>query len=124
MQQRYRSKFHKHLFYCSETAAPISCDFNRLVSMLGVAGEQIESVRQQRQDGAEAVLSARRAAREVNDEHVARDATNAAAKGCKWSLLNAAEADLLRDTRNETITDRECGFGSHVALRQASATCS
>ena len=90
--------------------------------MLSVTGEQVESVGQQWEDGAEAVLSARRAAGEVDDEGMACDTADSAAKGCKWRLLNPTKADLFGDARYETIADCECGFGSHVALRQARAT--
>jgi hypothetical protein len=91
--------------------------------MLGVAGEQVESVGQQRQDGKQPVLGPCRAPGEVDDERTASDAANSTPEGCKWRLLNAAKPNLLGDTGNETVADLECGFRSHVAFREASATC-
>ena len=44
MQQRYRSKFHKNPFYWPSQPRRGSYDFNRLVSMLRVAGKQVEGV--------------------------------------------------------------------------------
>jgi hypothetical protein len=91
--------------------------------MLGVAGEQVESVWQKRQNGEEAALSPCRAPRQVHDKRTSSDAANSAPKGCKWRLLNAMKANLLGETGDETVADLECGFRSHVAFREASATC-
>ena len=46
MQQCYRSKLHKYPFYCPDAARSGSYGGHDLVSMLGVAGQQVESVRQ------------------------------------------------------------------------------
>jgi len=91
--------------------------------MLCVAGQQVQGVRQQRQDGAEAVLSARRAPGKVDDERTSCDAADAAAEGCKGRLLNASKANLFSDAGNEAIAHFQCRFRSHVAFRQAGAAC-
>jgi len=91
--------------------------------MLCAAGQQVQCVRQQRQDGTEAVLSARRAPGKVDDERTPCDAADAAAEGCKGRLFNASKANLFSDTRNEAIAHFQSRFRSHVAFRQAGATC-
>ena len=91
--------------------------------MLRVAREQVERVGQQLQDGPKAALRAGGAARKVDDECMARNATDAAAKGCEWRLLSAAQADQFGDTRNKAIAHCECGFGSPISLCQPGATC-
>jgi hypothetical protein len=73
--------------------------------MLSAAGEQVESVWQQRQDGMEAALCAGRAARQVDDERAASDAAEAAAKSRKLCLFSAAKADLLSDAGDKAIAD-------------------
>src|ERR1700749_318576 len=94
-----------------------------LVSMLGIASQQVESVGQQGQDCTETVLGSGRAAGKVDDKPATCDAADTAAKGCKWSLLYAMKAKLLGYAGNEAVADRECGFGGYVALREASAAC-
>ena len=91
--------------------------------MLGVAGQQVEGVRQEALDGAQTALGARRAAGEVDDESSPCDAAHAAAKGRKWRFLRTAEADLFGDTRNEPVAYCKSRFGSHVAFRNAGAAC-
>ena len=102
---------------------PGSYGQSRLVSMLGVAGQQVEGVREKAQDGAQTTLSTRRAAWKVDDQRSPSDAAHAAAKGCKRRFLHAAETNLFGDTRNEAFTYRESRFGSHVAFRNSGAAC-
>src|SRR5215467_8084351 len=96
---------------------------SRLVSMLGVAGQQVEGVRQEALDGAQTALGARRAAGEVDDESSPCDATHAPAKGCKRCFLRPAESDLLGDTGNEPVTYCKSRLWGHVTLRNAGAAC-
>src|SRR5580658_1332512 len=96
---------------------------SRLGSMLGVAGQQVERMWQQRQDGAQAVLRTCWAAGKVDNECPACDAADAAAKCRKWCLPGAVKTDLLGDARHEAAADCKSGLGSHVTLRQACATC-
>ncbi len=89
--------------------------------MLGVSGQQFQSMGQQVKDGLEAVPGACGASGQVDDQGTPGDPADAPGKRCKGCLIQAAKADLLGDPGDEAVTHIECGFRRNVALRQAGA---
>jgi hypothetical protein len=93
--------------------------------VLGLSGEQVESVGQQMQHGAEGGGSAGRAAWKVEDECVVavvrENAADAAAKGGEGSVAQAVLPDDFGNAGDEAVADGEGGLGSDVAGAKAGA---
>jgi hypothetical protein len=93
--------------------------------MLGVAGEEIQGVGEEREDGAERAFGSARAAGEVEEEGVAGgmgdDAAEASAECGVGGVVGAGLADEFGEAGDEAVADGERGFGGDVAGGEAGA---
>jgi hypothetical protein len=91
--------------------------------MFGVAGEQIESVRQDGQSGAEGTDRSCRAAGQVEDDAGAEGSADGAAEDGEGRLAAAFGTHQLGDAGQEAVADGEGGLRSDVAGGDAGASC-
>ena len=84
--------------------------------MLGAPGEQIERVREHRQNSRQRGSRPRRAARQIDDQGRPQSATDGAAQRGKRCMQQPFSAHPLSQAIDKTIADLPRCFGSDVAL--------
>lgn len=89
--------------------------------MVGAAGEQIEGVRDEGQDGVERCLRAGGTARQIDDEGVAEGAADGAAERGKRGVAEAFGAHEFGQSFDEAFADLPRGLGGDVAGCQTGA---
>ncbi len=87
----------------------------------GLAGQQIDGVRQDVQHGAQRLRCASRTARQIEDERASADAAQAAAQHGEWRLGRAFGAHSLGNAVDQLGADGAGGFRRYVARGNASA---
>lgn len=89
--------------------------------MLGIAGEQVERMTQQGQDGFERGSSTARAAGQIQDEALAVGSAEASAERGVGGLGKAGGAHAFGYAVDEAVTDRAGGLGRDVARSNSGA---
>ena len=90
--------------------------------VFSASGEQVERMRQQRQDRCERGLRTGRAAGQVDDEACADCAADGTAERRKRRMEKAVGAHSFGEAFDEPVTDQFCRLGSYIARSEAGTT--
>jgi len=96
-----------------------TCDL--WLSVLRVAAQQFQRMRQQINDCFQRFDRACRISREVQDHHFTPGAARSPAQGGKWSFLPAFETHAFRHAFQEALADSPRCLWSYIARRNARA---
>lgn len=78
--------------------------------MVGLPGDELQCMREERQDGAKSARGSGRAARQIDQQRPFRNAAHTTAEDRERGFLSAFATQEFRNAGHQAVADGECGF--------------